>query len=314
VHCLESLNDLSIFWLFRGITQRPRTAPPAYECYAGFIHDDDFALPSWCPSWTRSGINIARLLDMTPQDRWSASGGLGSRLGRPSPLVVTLEGFTVSRVVWCSTNIVTRQSAGVLIEEAVDYLLHCPRHLPLSPSAQDLDLTRLVWCVLELLVRHPCFNVGFVLKWRIKIPPKLSHTTQSFLEQCNLWDSLLEFFGPVYLRGVVPDLFASVDLEVDTRIATEDYEFIVGITEHQMSHASDGCCLFVTDGGMLGTGFPGMMAGDLVCILFGGRVPYVLRPTEVEGQYLLIGECYVDELMEGEAMHMGLQEQKFTLV
>jgi hypothetical protein len=51
-----------------------------------------------------------------------------------------------------------------------------------------------------------------------------------------------------------------------------------------------------------------------VCVIFGSDIPYVLRPTETEGQYLLIGECYAKELMGGEAMEMGLQEQKFTLV
>ena len=72
--------------------------------------------------------------------------------------------------------------------------------------------------------------------------------------------------------------------------------------------------MFVTESGMIGTGLPGTMAGDVVCILFGGSVPYILRPTDIEGQYLLIGECYVEELMEGEAMEMDLREQKFTLV
>jgi hypothetical protein len=65
---------------------------------------------------------------------------------------------------------------------------------------------------------------------------------------------------------------------------------------------------------MLGTGLPGMMAGDLVCILFGRDVPYVLQPTEVEGQYLLIGKCYIESLMQGEAIDTELRDQKFTLV
>lgn len=65
---------------------------------------------------------------------------------------------------------------------------------------------------------------------------------------------------------------------------------------------------------MPGTGLPGVMAGDIVCILFGFDVPYILRPTEIEGEYLLIGECYVEELMEGKGMEMGLQEQRLTLV
>lgn len=38
---------------------------------------------------------------------------------------------------------------------------------------------------------------------------------------------------------------------------------------------------------------------DVVCIFNGGRVPYVLRPGK-NGNYTLVGECYVDGMMSGE--------------
>ena len=42
--------------------------------------------------------------------------------------------------------------------------------------------------------------------------------------------------------------------------------------------------------------------GDLLYALFGGSVLYVLRP---EGdRFLLVGECYVHGLMDGEAMQL----------
>jgi hypothetical protein len=45
-----------------------------------------------------------------------------------------------------------------------------------------------------------------------------------------------------------------------------------------------------------------MQVGDIVCVLFGGKMPFILRPW---GQrYLLAGECYVHGLMDGEAMGM----------
>ena len=43
-------------------------------------------------------------------------------------------------------------------------------------------------------------------------------------------------------------------------------------------------------------------AADVICVLYGGRVPFVLRPCE-KG-YTLIGECYIHGLMNGEAMDM----------
>ena len=47
-----------------------------------------------------------------------------------------------------------------------------------------------------------------------------------------------------------------------------------------------------------------MKAGDIVCILFGGRVPYVLRHTDPENIYRIVGECYVNGIMNGEAIDM----------
>jgi hypothetical protein len=43
-------------------------------------------------------------------------------------------------------------------------------------------------------------------------------------------------------------------------------------------------------------------AGDIVCVLLGGKMPFCLRP--LGSKYLLIGECYVHGLMDGEAMDM----------
>ena len=59
--------------------------------------------------------------------------------------------------------------------------------------------------------------------------------------------------------------------------------------------------LFITSSDTLGLGPAGMMSGDTVAILFGGNVPYILRPSE-DGRWNFVGECYLDGYMEGEAM------------
>jgi len=57
---------------------------------------------------------------------------------------------------------------------------------------------------------------------------------------------------------------------------------------------------FVTKNGLMGVGPDGMKEGDIIGILFGGRVPYVLRP--VGDGFRFVGECYVSGLMNGEAV------------
>ncbi|KAF2441203.1 HET-domain-containing protein [Karstenula rhodostoma CBS 690.94] len=59
--------------------------------------------------------------------------------------------------------------------------------------------------------------------------------------------------------------------------------------------------LFVTSTGHLGLGPAGMMSGDVVVVLFGGRVLYVLRRVD-DVCWRFLGECYVDGFMYGEAM------------
>jgi hypothetical protein len=55
------------------------------------------------------------------------------------------------------------------------------------------------------------------------------------------------------------------------------------------------------------------LPGDLVCVVMGATVPFVLRP--LHGGYQLIGECYVHGLMCGEALKMtGLDVKTLTLV
>jgi len=59
--------------------------------------------------------------------------------------------------------------------------------------------------------------------------------------------------------------------------------------------------LFITSSCQLGLGPASMMSGDTVAILFGGNVPYILRPL-ANNQWHFVGECYLDGYMDGEAM------------
>jgi hypothetical protein len=43
-----------------------------------------------------------------------------------------------------------------------------------------------------------------------------------------------------------------------------------------------------------------LQVGDVVCILLGGSIPYILRPKGK--QYLLVDEAYAPGLMDGEGL------------
>jgi hypothetical protein len=75
--------------------------------------------------------------------------------------------------------------------------------------------------------------------------------------------------------------------------------------------------LFVTEGGLIGSGPALLRSGDLCCILFGGRVPFILRPTG--SAYRLVGEAYINGVMHGEAvvdymLGSKIRDQMFNIV
>lgn len=63
---------------------------------------------------------------------------------------------------------------------------------------------------------------------------------------------------------------------------------------------------FSTYRGYIGTGPMALRKGDFVAVLYGGNVPYALRKRD-DGSYLLLGYCYVDGIMNGELLDMGLK-------
>ena len=58
---------------------------------------------------------------------------------------------------------------------------------------------------------------------------------------------------------------------------------------------------FITKRGHLGLGYEYIQRGDVVALIRGVQVPFVLR-NHSGGQYEVVGEAYVDGIMDGEAM------------
>ena len=69
---------------------------------------------------------------------------------------------------------------------------------------------------------------------------------------------------------------------------------------------TDGRRFFVTKHGRFGLGPPGVLPGDRCAVLFGSRVPFIVRATEgsADTSYLLLGETYVHGVMRGEAVRL----------
>ncbi|KAH6868969.1 hypothetical protein B0T10DRAFT_501954 [Thelonectria olida] len=84
--------------------------------------------------------------------------------------------------------------------------------------------------------------------------------------------------------------------------------------------AGAGRASFTTRLGLWGIGPGSTMEGDLLCVMRGADVPFVVRPLASSGHHL-VGECYVDKVMHGETLeslergtHGSLEETWITLV
>ena len=95
------------------------------------------------------------------------------------------------------------------------------------------------------------------------------------------------------------------------RRAAEGLNDLPGPLSHEtelMVRSVDNCRFFVTNWGDPGLGPPGANEGDLVAVLAGGTLPFILRKSQqkieaIEGTetlYKLVGECYVDGLEKGQ--------------
>ena len=73
--------------------------------------------------------------------------------------------------------------------------------------------------------------------------------------------------------------------------------------------------------GFLGWGPSLTHKNDVLCIIIGALTPFLLRPVDKHGldensttqKYQLVGECYVQGLMNGEGLTMG-ERQRCVLI
>jgi hypothetical protein len=101
-----------------------------------------------------------------------------------------------------------------------------------------------------------------------------------------------------------------VERQSETELAKYSRIFLFNMME-----SSNGTSFLTTVKGYAGTGPPSTKPQDLVCIFDGGPMPFILRPTKQDKNcYELIGECYIQGIMDGEAVAGGdLLHQDFLV-
>lgn len=115
-----------------------------------------------------------------------------------------------------------------------------------------------------------------------------------------------------YIVGISDD----VSEEMKSAVNDAGYESDRDTWSRWATSASDGRVFARTERGYFVLGPAAMEAGDIVCVLFGAKVPFCLRP--IGNRFLLVGECYVHGLMKGEAQDLlgrdEICEERFDVI
>ena len=106
---------------------------------------------------------------------------------------------------------------------------------------------------------------------------------------------------------------AAVNNVLDIHASQEPAEAVL----NSFVGACQGRALFITDEGVIGLGPNMTRPEDKVCVIHGSRVPFIIRRIEeqkvwiakgkeiIQKKYVLVGECFIHELMNGEAVRDG---------
>lgn len=82
------------------------------------------------------------------------------------------------------------------------------------------------------------------------------------------------------------------------------------------SYGTNRCFFNTATNGFWGLGPKAMQKGDVCVLLFGADVPFVLRPMGINGEFKVVGQCYMYQFMDGEAIktRRGQPREDFVLV
>lgn len=249
--------------------------------------DDAFhgEYPTWVPRWferrsvTVLGSDSIFIAGLTTNVAryYARMHGCGMLLysRTEQPNILSLDGFRVDRVAKV-TDVITSDLDDTF---AVDIIWHQLFDCPMLPMRTTLyrdgmlmlrsfGLTLLAGCPTERRQRTGDTSQGLRTHW--EIIARASVDFSAYLATNYEFD------------GFNQEIMAEMDLGDASR-----FEF----------EAKTMCFnrrVFLTEAGYFGLGPKIMRPGDQVCVLFGGRVPYVLRPRGQ--QWAFIGDSYLHDL------------------
>lgn len=235
-------------------------------------------LPSWVPDYSV----------------WQRHTVLGASI-RVGHLNFHAAGFTALSCRWAEGSPLLAVD-GFCQDEIKTVSAHAMEH-----RAQDRDVV-LQWLqVAEPLIRNGALSIDAF--WRTLIGDQGRHMYPAPEQYGTHFESYLAHAN-ARKAGYPSVLKSGIDPSISHKANSLLYQAALGyVAPHRK--------FFTTKKGAVGLGPRSMRPGDLVCILSGGRVPFVARAERCG--FRLVGESYVHGLMEGQAVKNGVEMHEFLL-
>jgi hypothetical protein len=253
---------------------------------------DDDLFPSWTPCWDLPSITREQL---TYAATYNTSNGRQPKMqSHPDPNVLSLEGMRMDTV---------QASEGTTAGS-----------LTVSGTARLRDAWSMVKTALEHVSRagmttHLYF-IQFILAATAGSTESGMGNHISLMQRlADIRDDNVASTLPTRAERVMSFFKPLIDPSeyFSSRVSLDEFRLFV-------EEKCAGRILFVTKSGFIGLGPASMLPGDIVVVLFGGRVPYIVRKRSVpsssssglihatETHYTFVGESYIFGVMEGEAL------------
>jgi len=248
--------------------------------------------PSWIPNWGKSEtINVI----CNPLLRWDASKSTQPSIEtHASNHILTVSGIALDSVADFEVIDSTQLFPYYLIDLEISSV--DPRYWP-----NRLRGTKRYSSFLDIITAYAmAFSIGQSINER----SHGVHRAKEATHRCDFAAYLIDFFDvnhPSY--PTLKKLAESGNGRLYRNAAST-------VTFHRS--------IFTTNTGHIGLGPSVLQPQDIICVLYGGKVPYILRPAG--DHYLFVGEAYVHGYMEGEAISQwragelgGIKEQVFEI-
>ena len=253
---------------------------------------DEVSVPSWVPQWDH--VFRATISPWDSAEHFSTTDGMPRTLGKPlTSETLVLQGIEIGVVghglpfMWHEADISLLQSKHLKSFFRTE--------VGLRMLATTLTAGRNAY---GSILRHnsPALAdlAAYVLSWQDHEP------NHAYSWSSQSWYGALK---PQQLEGRINNVTANLK-------STSLKKLAVGGDATRFAETAMQYCecwrLFLTMNGYLGLGPDTLQEGDVLCLLGGGDMPYILRPLKQEDssktRYLFVGESYVEGLMNGEGV------------